>query len=172
MSIPVPDAIVATSSITSSSGSDGAIDLTVSGGTPLYTYDWDNGATTEDITGLAAGTYMVTITDGFSCTITESYTVQSITGTGIADVEGLTELSVYPNPFNSFTTVEFTLLDKENVVVDVMSVVGELVYAEDHGTLGSGSHKIQISGESLAPGIYFVKIQIGATSITRKIVHN
>ncbi|MBT3209574.1 MAG: T9SS type A sorting domain-containing protein [Bacteroidetes bacterium] len=47
-------------------GSDGSIDLTVSGGTTPYCFDWSNGLAIEDITGLIAGTYTVTVTD--NCT--------------------------------------------------------------------------------------------------------
>jgi large repetitive protein len=46
----------------------GAINITASGGTPGYTYLWNTGATTEDRTGLAAGTYSVTVTDSKACT--------------------------------------------------------------------------------------------------------
>lgn len=44
-------------------GSNGAINLTPSGGTPNYTYWWSNGSTSEDITDLTAGTYTVTVND-------------------------------------------------------------------------------------------------------------
>jgi gliding motility-associated-like protein len=51
---------------------DGAIALTVAGGTAPYTYAWTGpspfaGATTKDITALAAGDYLVTVTDSKNC---------------------------------------------------------------------------------------------------------
>lgn len=48
--------------------STGAINLSVSGGTTPYTYLWNGGVTTQNRTGLAAGTYSVTVTDANSCT--------------------------------------------------------------------------------------------------------
>ena len=53
--------------VTCFGGNDGAIDITVNGGTPGYTYLWNDGTTTEDRTGLVKGKYIVTITDSKGC---------------------------------------------------------------------------------------------------------
>jgi gliding motility-associated-like protein len=75
--------------ITCNGGNSGAIDLTVTGGSGTKTYLWDDGAasTTQDITGLTAATYTVTVTDGNSCTATTSVTItqlDAITATATA----------------------------------------------------------------------------------------
>jgi hypothetical protein len=58
---------------------DGAINLMVIGGTGPYTFLWSNGATTEDVTGLAGSstTYLVTITDANGCLAFDQATIQT-----------------------------------------------------------------------------------------------
>jgi hypothetical protein len=52
------------------SESTGSIDLTVVGGTAPYTYSWSNGAISEDVNGLLAGIYSVTVMDANNCQVT------------------------------------------------------------------------------------------------------
>lgn len=61
-------------------GSDGAVNLTTTGGTSPYTFAWENSTylmsmTTEDISNLPADTYTFLITDSKGCTLTNSATV-------------------------------------------------------------------------------------------------
>lgn len=54
---------------------NGAIDLTVDDPSPPFTYNWSTGATTEDISGLVPGNYLVTVTNSDGCTVTETTTI-------------------------------------------------------------------------------------------------
>lgn len=64
-----------TSNVSCFGGSNGSINLTPSGGTAPYSFNWGGGITTEDRTGLVAGTYSVIITDFNGCTTTVNATI-------------------------------------------------------------------------------------------------
>ncbi len=54
----------------------GSIDLSVTGGTPGYSFDWDTAPDLEDPMNLEAGTYSVTVTDQKGCSATSSFEVE------------------------------------------------------------------------------------------------
>ncbi|MCW5907660.1 MAG: T9SS type A sorting domain-containing protein [Chitinophagales bacterium] len=73
-----PNAISATgsgNSISCHGGNNGAIILSVTGGTSPYSYQWSNGSTSANLNGLTAGTYGLTVTDANSCIATFSGTL-------------------------------------------------------------------------------------------------
>ena len=86
-SLPVSiNALSATSGatdITCHGANNGSIDLTISGGAPSYTYEWDNGATGTlnsapyaiSRSSLGPGTYQITVTDANDCTQSLSVSV-------------------------------------------------------------------------------------------------
>ncbi|MFN9908040.1 MAG: hypothetical protein ACK56F_18230, partial [bacterium] len=64
----------------------GSIDINAAGGNGAYTYLWSNGANTQDINGLSAGNYTVTITDQGGCSITNGPITITSVGTPSASV--------------------------------------------------------------------------------------
>ncbi|GLB50763.1 T9SS type A sorting domain-containing protein [Neptunitalea lumnitzerae] len=65
----------ATTMVSCNGGNDGSATVTVNDGTAPYTYAWSNGATTATITGVAAGTYTIDITDANGCTTSDTATI-------------------------------------------------------------------------------------------------
>jgi hypothetical protein len=65
---------------------EGKIDLTVTGGSANMFYLWSNNATTEDLSGICAGTYTVTVSSSNGVSRTTSATVTT--------QQGVIELSV------------------------------------------------------------------------------
>ena len=61
--------------VTCNGNADGSISVVVTGGTPGYSYSWPDGGAGTDTTGLAPGTYDLTVTDGAGCVASESYDV-------------------------------------------------------------------------------------------------
>lgn len=64
-----------TDKLCNSGVNNGSIDVLIQGGTLPYTKNWSNGSTAEDISGLAAGTYTLTVTDGQGCLKSVSVTI-------------------------------------------------------------------------------------------------
>ena len=72
---PVLSSSAVITAVSCNGGSNGAIDLSVSGGVSPYTYKWSTTHNTQDISNLIAGTYSVTITDANACSIQPSFVV-------------------------------------------------------------------------------------------------
>jgi hypothetical protein len=89
----------------STTSNDGWINIAPTEGTPPYSFQWTNGATTEDINNLTAGTYGLTITDtngcvaAFSYSLTAPFGALSVTGSTnhescVGTCDGVIEITV------------------------------------------------------------------------------
>lgn len=132
---------IVTSDVLCNGGSSGSANLTVSGGTPTYSYNWSSSDNTEDISGIVAGTYTVTVTDNNLCTATASATVNepslltaSISGTnvlcnggnnGAADLTVLGGTASYTYAWsNSATTEDLSSINAGGYSVTVTDANG------------------------------------------------
>jgi hypothetical protein len=91
VTLTAPQALVITeivNDISCNGNVDGSISTTITGGTPGYNYSWGpNGEISSGISGLAAGSYTLTVTDFFNCSVTETYTIiepDELSASGIA----------------------------------------------------------------------------------------
>ncbi len=113
----------------------GSIDLTVTGGTAPYSYNWSTNDITEDLSGLAAGFYQVTVTDSEGC----SATLQAVIGSPSVNVMG----TVTKPTCNGASDGSITLLPGVNE--------GSLTYEWSTGDTGA-------SLTGLGPAVYSVKV--------------
>jgi len=81
-------------------------------------------------------------------------------------------MEVYPNPFNSNTTLDITLTAAQKVRIDMYNVVGENVYSIDKGQLSSGEHKVVLSADELPAGVYFITLTTEEGRISKRVVVN
>jgi PKD repeat protein len=66
---------VITTDVTCNGGNNGAVQLSITGGTPAYTVNWNNGGMGQTQANLSAGTYTANITDANGCAITATATI-------------------------------------------------------------------------------------------------
>ncbi|MEA3499961.1 MAG: T9SS type A sorting domain-containing protein, partial [Candidatus Marinimicrobia bacterium] len=76
----------------------------------------------------------------------------------------------YPNPFNPQTTIEYSLLQKEFVNLQVFNLKGQLVKTLISKQQEIGNYSVIFDGSNFASGIYFYRIEAGEYSNTKKLV--
>ncbi|MBK7130355.1 MAG: T9SS type A sorting domain-containing protein [Crocinitomicaceae bacterium] len=155
-----PSEITGSTVVTDESlGNDGAINLTAAGGTGTLDYAWTGPggftASTQDISGLAAGTYSVTITDDNNCSIVISGIIVD-SEVGISE-NGFNNLMIYPNPSTGIFTLDFGQFVSGETFISVRDITGRIIFTYQL----TDDNMTQIDLASFADGTYYVQIVSG-----------
>jgi hypothetical protein len=131
-------------------GDDGEINITVTGGNPPYSFDWDNDATgdfddPEDLTEISGGTYTVIVMCDAGCTISETVDLSSQLG---IDEPGKINVNVYPNP----TKNNISIQTNGAFTFDLYAVSGEVLLQ------GKGVNVKEVDLNNLSTGVYTLRI--------------
>ena len=81
-----------------------------------------------------------------------------------------------PNPFNSTTTIYYTIPFNGNVTLELYDYMGALVSSIASEEQLQGSHSIKIDATNIAAGVYFAKLTVKNNSDqlirTIKLINN
>ncbi|MCT4629993.1 Ig-like domain-containing protein, partial [Winogradskyella sp.] len=133
--------IISTTDVLCFGDNNGSIDIDVSGGTSPYTYLWSTGETTQDISGLNADTYTVTITDTNGCTTTNQ---------AIISQSG----SLLTATLDSTTNIDCSANSNGSITVSASGGIAPYQYSIDSGTTNQSTGLF----ENLTSGSYTVLI--------------
>lgn len=78
-------------------------------------------------------------------------------------------ISVSPNPFNSTTTIRYSLDGKNSFKLRLFDAIGRRVATLVSGQARSGSFEFNLDGSDLSSGTYFIQLDSGKMRITREV---
>ena len=79
-------------------------------------------------------------------------------------------ISVFPNPFNAITTIDFSLPQPDHVTVNIHNTLGQCVATLIDGALPAGLHSTFWDARGHSTGLYFCRIASGGHAATRKLM--
>jgi hypothetical protein len=163
--VVLPHPTIASSFITPENlGSDGAIDITVEGGSPEYLFDWDIDESgdfddEEDINDLNAGIYTVIIADSNGCQVTVSFEVGNLLSSPLLETE---TIQIYPNPAQDWMSINLN----GNFSLELFDNLGNLIqFGENYlsnvnldlSHLPNGHYHLRIYSGELTYNYQFIK---------------
>lgn len=143
---------------------DGTATITAGGGTPPYSYAWEDGQTTATATGLSDGDYAFTVTDAIGCTVEGTVSVV----VSAEEVEGLVSFYLGPNPGQGLFNLRLSLDSPMDIRAELVSLDGrKLLLLRENQTAGL-DRTLDLSGQP--DGVYLLRLRAGEGEICRRIV--
>lgn len=75
----------------------------------------------------------------------------------------------YPNPFNPSTVISYQLPVSSHVRLQVFDMLGREVATLEDGIKQAGTHQVTFDAGNLSSGMYMYRLNVGATTITKKL---
>jgi hypothetical protein len=151
-------------------GMDGTATATVTGGSGAgYNFLWDNGGTTQTITGLAAGEYTVTVSDVSDCGIAdviETVTVDFVSATN--DPVLGAAITLFPNPAQDVVNLRYDFGQSLDLTVSLSNNLGQTVLTRRVSGTNAGSLQFDVS--NLAAGVYQLRATDGKRQTIKPLV--
>ncbi|HRG88572.1 MAG TPA: T9SS type A sorting domain-containing protein, partial [Chitinophagales bacterium] len=150
----------------SQGNSNGSVTANPTGGTAPYTYNWSNGGSAASISGLAAGTYTVTITDNAGCTKVSGVTLEA--PNAIGSLDAISFVKLYPNPAKESFNIQIELSDIQHVEMKMLNNVGQMVWNRSKENYRAGTETVDVS--ALASGVYIVQVTVNGNMKSLRFV--
>ena len=92
--------------------------------------------------------------------------------TSLTEMESLeNNFRVFPNPSDQDAVVYFSTESNATIAVKVFDLLGKEVYTNNMGTLAAGNHNLILNKETISgSGLYFVRLSVNDTQLTRKFI--
>jgi hypothetical protein len=160
-----PDMQLYPTVVPSSNGQNGEATVNVGLGNPPFSYLWDTGDTTQTITGLAIGAYKVTVTDDLGCTDELTINVGAVSTN---DIEGLTSLSLLPNPTTGFAQFNAVFDRAVDANLQIINLLGQMVWETNASNATILSEQIDLT--HFPDGLYLIRLTVDGQVVTKKLV--
>jgi hypothetical protein len=159
--LPLEIQVVQVNDATSMGGTDGSIETSASGGTSPYSFTLNAGEdenTTGTFTGLAAGTYLVAVTDANNCGPAETSQLEVSEPTGVEHA-GIRNIRLYPNPASQQFTLELEARDGEDkFTLEITGISGNNLLVRKVEFTRNNIYKVNIDVSSYPAGVYIVRL--------------
>ena len=79
-------------------------------------------------------------------------------------------LANYPNPFNSSTTIRYTMPTAGLVTLDIYDILGRKVQTLLDNNQQAGEYRVIWNADGVGSGVYFYRLTTGSNSISRPMI--
>lgn len=134
---------------------DGSVLINTGDGEGPYSFEWSTGQTTAFVSNLGEGEYTITVSDANACSDEITITVGTFVNTYELNPT-FADVLLAPNPTSGLTELSLELNQSAEVFVQVLNIVGKVIYEAPREQLIRKTYQLDLSEEP--GGMYFVRV--------------